>query len=254
MNFKAIVFDINGTLVDIQTDEGNEEVYRGISHFLTYQGIEAHRWQLRDEYYQLMDEQRKGSSEAFPEFDAVELWREYLRRRPEACRALHPEKLKWMPMFLAEMYRGISRYRLQLYPEVKNVLDELARRYKLAALSDAQTAWALPEMRAVGIEGYFKPIIVSGDHGYRKPDSRIFQAALDGVGEPPENVLFVGNDMYRDIYGASRAGMKTVFFASNQGGRTKAYGAEPDYIIYQFAELRQAIAFLEAQQPAAPGI
>ena len=53
MNIKAIVFDINGTLIDIQTDEGNEEVYRGISHFLTYQGIQAHRWEVRDEYYQL---------------------------------------------------------------------------------------------------------------------------------------------------------------------------------------------------------
>ena len=247
MNIKAIVFDINGTLIDIQTDEGSEEVYRGISHFLTYQGIRAHRWEVRDEYFQLMDEQRKASSEAFPEFDAVELWREYLRRRPEACRALHPEKLQWLPLFLAEMYRGISRFRLQLYPEVQNVLDELSLRYKLAALSDAQSAWALPEMRAVGLDGYFQTIIVSGDCGYRKPDSRIFQAALAGLDVRPENVLFVGNDMYRDIYGASRAGMKTVFFSSNQG-RKKANGAEPDYIIYRFAELRQAIAFFEAQQ------
>jgi putative hydrolase of the HAD superfamily len=246
MNFKGIIFDINGTLIDIQTDEGNEEIYRGISHFLTYQGIPAHRWEVRDEYYQLMDEQRKMSPEAFPEFDAVELWREYLRRRPEACKALHPQKLKWMPQFLAEMYRGISRYRLQLYPEVKNVLDELSQRYKLAALSDAQSAWALPEMQAVDIAGYFKPIIVSGDLGYRKPDIRIFKAALAGLKMRPEEVLFVGNDMYRDIYGASLAGMKSVYFSSNQG-RKKASGAEPDYIIYQFAELRQAISFLEAQ-------
>ena len=34
--------------------------------------------------------------------------------------------------------------------------------------------------------------------------------------EPPE-VLFVGNEKYRDVYGARRFGMKTVFFQSNQG-------------------------------------
>ncbi|MBI4806653.1 MAG: HAD family hydrolase [Desulfovibrio sp.] len=247
MNVKGIIFDINGTLVDIQTDEGNEEIYRGISHFLTYQGIPAHRWEVRDEYYSIMDEQRKKSTEQFPEFDAVELWREYLRRRPEACKALPPGKLKWMPQFMAEMYRGISRYRLQLYPEVQNILDELSQRYELAALSDAQSAWALPEMRAVGIDRYFDPIIVSGDLGYRKPDSRIFKAALEGLDMLPEEVLFVGNDMYRDVFGASQMGMKTVFFSSNQG-RKKPSGAEPDYIIYQFAELRQAIAFLENQK------
>ena len=247
MNIKAIVFDINGTLIDIHTDEGSEEIYRGISHFLTYQGIKAHRWEVRDEYYQLMDEQRKASSETFPEIDVVALWRAYLRRRPAACQALDPEKLKWMPRFLAEMYRGLSRHRLQLYPEVKSVLDELSPRYRLAALSDAQSAWALPEMRAVGIDGYFQPIVVSGDYGYRKPDSRLFEAVLDGLELLPEAVLFVGNDMYRDIYGASRAGMKTVFISSNHS-RKRPNEAEPDYIIYQFAELRQAIVFFEGRQ------
>ena len=246
MNIQAILFDINGTLIDIQTDEGSEEIYRGISHFLTYQGIYIHRWEVRDEYFRLMEEQRRARGEAFPEFDAVELWRQFLRRRPEACHSMPPEKLRWMPIFLAEMYRGISRFRLQLYPEVKTALDELAQRFKLAALSDAQSAWALPEMRAVGIEAYFQPIIVSGDLGFRKPDKRIFEAALNGLNLPPENILFVGNDMYRDIYGAKQFGMKTVFFSSNQGRQT-ANGVEPDYIIYRFAELRQAIAFFEAQ-------
>jgi putative hydrolase of the HAD superfamily len=41
--------------------------------------------------------------------------------------------------------------------------------------------------------------------------------------------------------------MKTVFFSSNRG-RKMANGTEPDYIIYQFADLRQAIAFFEGQQ------
>jgi len=246
MNIQGILFDINGTLIDIQTDEGNEDIYRGISHFLTYQGIYIHRGEVRDEYFRLMEEQRESSDEAFPEFDVVELWREFLLQRPEASKALPPEKLQWMPLFLAEMYRGISRYRLQLYPDVKNILDELLPCFKLAALSDAQSVWAVPEMRAVGIEAYFHPIIVSGDFGFRKPDKRIFEAALNGLGLRPENILFVGNDMYRDVYGAKQFDMKTVFFSSNQGRKTAKW-VEPDYIIYQFAELREAIDFFAAR-------
>lgn len=245
--FQAIIFDLNGTLIDILTDEGNEEIYRGISHFLTYQGIRAGRWEVRDEYYKLMDEQRKASQEEFPEFDSVGLWRAFLLRRPEACAALPPAKLEWMPLFLAEMYRGVSRYRLQLYADVKAVLDTLAPNYALAALSDAQSAWAVAEMRAAGLGEYFDPVIVSGDLGYRKPDPRLFQLALEGLGLPPEDVLFVGNDMYRDVFGASRCGMKTVYFSSNQG-RKKPSGAEPDYIIYAFGELHTAIAFLEERR------
>jgi putative hydrolase of the HAD superfamily len=246
MIIKAILFDINGTLIDINTDEGNEEIYRGISHILTYQGISMHRWEVRDEYYRIMDVQRKTSQEKYHEFNVVELFRELINRRVSAPGIIPPDKLKWLPLFLAEAYRGISRNRLELYAGVLDVLNDLRSRYKLAAISDAQSAWCLPEMHAVGIDGYFDPIIVSGDFGYRKPDSRLFTAALTALGVAPENVLFVGNDMFRDIYAAKQQGIKTVFFSSNQGSK-QAEGVEPDYIIYQFPEMRQAVEFFDRQ-------
>ena len=246
MIIKAILFDLNGTLIDIHTDEGNEEVYRGISHLLTYQGISMHRWEVRDEYYRIMDLQRKTSQEKHPEFDVVELFRELITRRLPVPGTLPPDKLKWLPLFLAEAYRGLSRHRLQLYPGVLDVLNDLRPHYQLAAISDAQSAWCLPELRAVGIDGYFDPLLVSGDFGYRKPDPRLFTAALTALGVAPENALFVGNDMYHDIYAAKQHGIKTVFFHSNQGGKLME-GVEPDYIIYHFPELRQAVEFFARQ-------
>jgi putative hydrolase of the HAD superfamily len=246
MIIKAILFDINGTLIDINTDEGNEEIYRGISHILTYQGISMHRWEVREEYYRIMDIQRKASREPHPEFNVVEIFREFLRRRLSAQGIIPPRKLEWLPLFLAETYRGISRNRLQLYPGVLDVLNALRHRYKLAAISDAQSAWCLPEMRAVGIDGYFDPIIVSGDFGYRKPDPRLFEAALTALRVAPENVLFVGNDMFRDIYAAKNCGITSVFFSSNQGSK-QAEGVKPDYVINQFSEMRQAVDFFEHQ-------
>jgi putative hydrolase of the HAD superfamily len=98
----------------------------------------------------------------------------------------------------------------------------------------------------VGIEGFFDPIIVSGDFGYRKPDPRLFTTALQALGVAPENVLFVGNDMYRDVYAAKQHGIRTVFFSSNQGSK-EAEGVSPDYIIYQFAELKRAVESFERQ-------
>ena len=50
MDIRALIFDVNSTLIDIETDEGMEEAYRTISHFLTYQGIMLHRWEVRDLY------------------------------------------------------------------------------------------------------------------------------------------------------------------------------------------------------------
>ena len=246
MKIKGIIFDINGTLINIHTDEGMDEIYRAVSHFFTYHGIYLHRGEVRDQYYRLMEEQIKASGEEYPEFDAVALWKKFLLSTLGPAGKPSPEILEAMSRFLSQIYRGISRIRLELYPDVKPVLDELKSRLTMAVVSDGQSVWALPEMRAVGIDGYFDPIVISGDYGFRKPDPRLFQAALDGIGLEPENVLFVGNDMYRDIRGAGNMGMKTVFFLSNQG-RQQMRGVEPDYIIYNFNELLKAIEFFETR-------
>lgn len=247
MIIRGIIFDVNGTLIDILTDEGDESIYRAIGHYLSYQGIYLHRGQVRDLYYAIMDKQRRASTQVHYEFDAVQIWHEFLEVNSAAAAALPPAKLAQMPLFLAEMYRGISRRRLQLYPEVKAVLDELHPRFKLAVLSDAQSAWARPEMRAVEIESYFDPIIISGDYGFRKPDRRLFEAALAGMGLDAEDAVFVGNDLYRDIFGAGQLRMKTVFFAPDRV-ITPMDGVDPDYIIYQLSELPRAIESFERQR------
>src|SRR5512136_453276 len=125
MIIRGIIFDVNGTLIDINTDEGSEEIYRAISHYLTYQGIYMHRWEVRDKYYEIMDSQRRESAEEYFEFDAVDVWREFTRLNSANSTLLSGEKLRQVPLFLAEIYRGISRCRLQLYPDVKDVLEEL---------------------------------------------------------------------------------------------------------------------------------
>ena len=56
------------------------------------------------------------------------------------------------------------------------------------------------------------------------------------MGVAAGNALYVGNDMYRDIYGAREAGMTTVMFDSDQG--TKVYrDCAPDYTITDFRDL-----------------
>ncbi|MFU2207420.1 HAD family hydrolase [Solidesulfovibrio sp. C21] len=247
MKVRGIIFDINGTLVHIETDEGNEQIYRSISHLLKYYGIRTNRGDVRDGYYQILKDQRRRGGEPYPEFDAVAVWREFILDRAGRSGVTIPKnKLAVLPHFLAELYRGIALNCLELYPGVREVLDELRPRYRLAALTDAQTAWALPEMRMVGIDSYFYPLIVSGDLGYRKPDPRIFALAIKRMHLHADELLFVGNDMYRDISGARQAGLRTVFFASGQGQQSMD-GVEAHYNIYTFGELRNAVRFFEEQ-------
>ncbi len=242
MDIRAVIFDLNGTLVEILTEDGMDQIFRSAAHFLTYQGIELHRDQVRDLYFQIMKEQQQASAEQYPEFDAAGIWRSIIEaHRTDFTRALPAAKLDQMPLFLAEMTRGIARRRLGLYPYVREVLDVLRGRYPLAAITDGQSTYARGELHKVGLLGYFEPLIVSGDHGYRKPDPRLFQLALNGVGVPAGQALYVGNDMYHDIFGACRAGMKTVLVNSDQGAK-EYRDCVPDYTI---TDVRDLLSILE---------
>jgi putative hydrolase of the HAD superfamily len=237
MDIRAVAFDVNGTLVRILTDEGMEQIFRSAAHFLTYQGIDLHRHQVRELYFETLREQHRTSPEEHPEFDAVRAWRSIIDAHlTDLTRTLPAGKLEQMPLFLAEMSRGISRRRLGLYPHVREVLDVLRERYRLALVTDAQSAYTRGELHKVGLLDYFDPIVISGDHGYRKPDRRLFQFALDGMGVAAENALYVGNDMHRDIFGAREAGMPTVMFESGQG-KSAYLDCVPDYRITDFRDL-----------------
>lgn len=249
MIIKGIIFDNNGTLSDIQTNEYHDDVYRVISNLLSYQGISLAPDIVKDLYFQIMKEQRAAYAERHPEFDAIGIFREIIKQHStDFTRGLPAEKMLQLPSLLAETYRAASRFRLQLYPGVEDTIWQLRLKYHLAIITDGQTAYAVPELNAVGLSGFFDPIIISGNFGYRKPDKRLFAAALSAMRMEPSEVLYVGNDMYRDVYGAQNLGIKTVFFKSNQGAQEKE-GVKPDYIIYNFPELLNAIRFFEEQQP-----
>jgi putative hydrolase of the HAD superfamily len=241
MDIRAVAFDVNGTLIEILTDEGMDEIFRSAAHLLTYQGIDVRRHDVRDRYFQIMKEQQKSSSERYPEFDATGIWRRIVEEgATEFTRALPVEKLALLPLFLAEMTRGISRRRLRLYPHVRKTLNILRQHFPLALVTDAQSAYARAELHRVGLLDYFDPIIVSGDHGFRKPDRRLFQFALDQLEVPPENALYVGNDMHRDVFGAREAGMHTVLYDSDQGNKYHL-GITADYTITDHRDLLEIL-------------
>ena len=236
---KAIIFDINGTLADIYTSESDDHIYRTTANFLDYHGIRIAPDKLKYEYFDRMKKQKESSHEKFPEFDVVKLFVSLTGKDNSRNRQLAENA--------ATVFRAAGRYKLELYDGVLEVLKKLGEQYRLAAVSDGQKLWAVPEMATLGLSGFFAPVIISSEYGFRKPDERIFNMVLKKLHLAPDEALYVGNDMYRDIYGAGKAGLKTVFFRSNQGCQEYC-GTEPDYIIHHFRQLPEAVNFLDGQE------
>lgn len=245
MGIKGIIFDVNGTLIDIHTNEWHDDVYRVLGNLLSYHGVALHPDVVKDLFFRTIKKQKAASGERQPEFDVVEVFREIVAQHAtDFTRALPHAQREQLPKFLAQAHRAASRMRLQLYSGVLGTIEQLHAQYLLAIVSDAQTPYALPELNAVGLTAYFDPIIVSGEFGYRKPDVRLFEAALRRMKLAPAEVLFVGNDLYRDVHGPQKLGIKTVYFQQGDMTQDKEH-ATPDYVIYSFPELLNAVRFFE---------
>lgn len=84
----------------------------------------------------------------------------------------------------------------------------MSKSYKLGIVSDA---W--PSLEDVythaGLREYFSTFILSSVIGVRKPDLRMFEAALNDLGVTPREVVFV-DDHRENCDSARRLGMGTV--------------------------------------------
>jgi len=93
-----------------------------------------------------------------------------------------------------------------LYPEVPDVLQELAPRFQLAIISnfDGRLRFILQHL---GISKFFSHIFISSELGADKPDPEIYRRALTLMNLKPSDVLHVGDDPQRDWEAAAAAGL-----------------------------------------------
>lgn len=71
------------------------------------------------------------------------------------------------------------------------------------------------KIRVLGIQDAFDTIVISESEGCKKPDPRLFEAALSRLGERAESTWFVGDHPANDIMGAENAGLITVWFRAH---------------------------------------
>jgi putative hydrolase of the HAD superfamily len=57
---------------------------------------------------------------------------------------------------------------------------------------------------------FFEVVVLSALHGFRKPNGKFLEKALTAVDLDPNEVVCVGNDVYRDVLGAHLPDIKTV--------------------------------------------
>lgn len=103
------------------------------------------------------------------------------------------------------------------YDGVIPMLQGLQGRYRLGIISNGFPDIQRARLHSAGLYQFFDHIIISEEIGARKPDLRIFQAALDAAGTLPGETLYIGDNFLYDIRGASLAGLRTIWFDPGPG-------------------------------------
>lgn len=100
---------------------------------------------------------------------------------------------------------------LEPYPGIHAVLEEVKRReYRTAVVTDAHNGNALRRLRKLDLMRFFDVVVTFDMTGLKKPSPEPFLLALEMLGTPPAETLFVGDSMRRDIVPAKSLGLVTA--------------------------------------------
>ena len=147
----------------------------------------------------------------------------------------------------AELRADLLRAYLELdpYPDVIEVLHALRQRgVACSILSNGTEAMLAAAVAAAGVEALVDRVISVDPLGTYKPDPRVYRHAVEVLGRPDRDVLFVSANNW-DAIGAAHAGLQVAWI-----NRT---GQEPDRLgrsaEHQLPDLRGLVALSAALGP-----
>lgn len=230
----VILFDLYNTLIDIRTNEHDPADWDKLARYLRYRGVYAEGQALHDAYFAAMKSERALSGEAHPEIDGVGLFRHLLDQL-----GYEGEDADDFAFRLFQLYRVLTIRHFALFDDTLPVLRTLREHFQLGIVSDAQLAFFEPELEEAGLADFFDVRVVTSEFGFRKPDPRLFNAALTAFEVPAGESCFIGDNPKRDALGAQQVGITGVWLR-RAGGYYGPPDSPPDYEVrdlYQFQAL-----------------
>jgi HAD superfamily hydrolase (TIGR01549 family) len=120
-----------------------------------------------------------------------------------------------------------------------DVLPTLSRLHGRVALGSVSNGVA--DLETIGLAHYFQASVAAHRFGCAKPDPAIFHAACAALGVEPDEALYVGDDLFIDVEGAQKAGLRAAWM-NREGLKPKTALPDtirPDVVCSTLYELHQ---------------
>ena len=113
---------------------------------------------------------------------------------------------------IGHYYVEQSPIKRNLFPNTMEMLNELQGQCEMHIITNGFEEVQQVKMKTCGLEHYFKAIVTSEKSGCKKPDSKIFEHALELAGANANESLMVGDDVPVDLHGSAAVGFDTAYF------------------------------------------
>lgn len=220
MKYKNIFFDLDDTLWAFS--ENARDTFEEVYHTYKFEKF----FDSFSHYYELYQQRN------------VELWEEYAEGKVtkdelNQQRFLYPLQAVGVDVpSLAKQFSddffSIIPTKKKLMPYADEILEYLSPEYNLYIISNGFRELQARKMKASGIDGYFKKIILSEDIQVMKPYPEIFHFALSATQSELRESIMIGDSWKADIAGAKGVGMDQVYYNVEGVGELPF---EPTYVV-----------------------
>lgn len=138
-----------------------------------------------------------------------------------------------------------KQHDIEMSPVIEKMLEICKKNAEAVGMitngpSDKQ--WG--KINSLGLEKYLdrEITVISGDVKLDKPDPAIFRLAEARSGKQPEELIYVGDSLYNDIYPAAACGWRTIWF--NRDGSPVPADVHIDIIVETEEQLLDEISKL----------
>ena len=221
---KAVVFDLDGTLLDRRS---------------SFERFVRDQWKRFTKSLHTVDQEQYV--QAAVRFDGDG----YAPRRELFARTLAQFEL---PLDTAETllsdYRAGFPSACVLFPDAARILASLrASGLKLGLITNGSVRMQSRKLDRLDLAPAFDTILISDAEGISKPDPRIFHRAMERLNVTPARSAFVGDHPVVDVAGARGAGMQAIW----RRDPGVSMMVEADAVIEELSDLPSVLGLEEAR-------
>jgi len=224
-NVEAVLFDMDGTLVDFFGD-----AERALAKAMRRHDLMPDDWETFFAGYV------EAAIARYQDYAAGRITRDQMRRRrvTEALEQIgqSPAKVE----SLVDDYLHVLNREVTLTPGAAEVVARLATRYRLGVVTNGFVDTATQRLERTGLIGHFEAVVVSEELGIHKPEAAVFAEALRRLGTTAQRSVFVGDSLEHDVAGARAIGMPAIYYRRD-GNSQGPFDPEPDLVISDLTEL-----------------